>query len=174
MTYIFYMCTFLVLIILQTTIMPYFPIFDRFYDLLAPFVIYLGLFRPVRESLPVILVIGFVMDNLSGSPLGLYLTAYLWLFACLRWIVHVLHVGDKFLLPFVLATGVLLENIIFMGVIGMFEQGSRFSSTVVTAVMIQVIWAAATGPIILILISSLHQRWHKWIKEVLVLSQNNR
>ena len=137
--------------------------FDRFYDLLVPLVIYLGLFRSVRESLPVIIVIGFVMDNLSGGPLGLYLTAYLWLFAGVRWIIYVLHVGDKVLLPFVVAIGVLLENAIFMGVIGMLEPGARFASpSALTTIMIQVLWAAGTGPIFLILINSLHQRLNQW------------
>ena len=103
------------------------------------------------------------MDNLSGGPLGLYLTAYLWLFAGTRWIVYVLHVGDKVLLPFVVATGVLLQNAIFMGVIGMLEPGTRFSSSsAFTTVMVQVLWAAGTGPIFLILISSLHQGLNQW------------
>jgi hypothetical protein len=142
--------------------MPCFSVFDSFYDLLVPFIIYLGLFRSVRESVPVIIVMGFVMDNLSGSPPGLYLTAYLWLFAGVRWIVYVLHVGDKILLPFVVAAGVLLENIIFLGVIDMFEPGARFSSTAFPTVMVQVLWAAGTGPIFLILINGLHQGLNQW------------
>ena len=162
MTYCFYMCVFVFFVILQTVIMPCFSLFNSFYDLLVPFVIYLGLFRSVRESVPVIIVIGFVMDNLSGGPLGLYLTAYLWLFAGVRWIVYVLHVGDKVLLPFVVAAGVLLENVIFMGVIGMFEPGARLSATVFTTVMVQVLWAAGTGPIFLILINGLHQGLNQW------------
>lgn len=162
MTYCFYICVFVFFVILQTVIMPCFGLFDSFYDLLVPFVIYLGLFRSVRESVPVIIAIGFVMDNISGAPLGLYLTAYLWLFAGVRWIVYVLHVGDKILLPFVVAAGVLLENAIFMGVIGMLEPGARFSSSAFTTVMVQVLWAAGTGPIFLILINGLHQGLNQW------------
>ncbi len=167
MKYCFYICVFLFFVLLQTVIMPCFSLFDRFYDLLVPFVIYLGLFRPVRESIPVIIAIGFVMDNLSGGPLGLYLTAYLWLFAGVRWIVYVLHVGDKVLLPFVVAIGVLVENAIFMGVIGMLEPGARFSSSsAFTTIMIQVLWAAGTGPIFLILINGLHQGLNQWSARV--------
>ena len=162
MTYCFYICVFVFFVILQTVIMPCFRLFDNFYDLLVPFVIYLGLFRSVRESIPVIIVMGFIMDNLSGGTLGLYLTAYLWLFAGVRWIVYVLHVGDKILLPFVVAAGVLLENLIFMGVVGMFETGSRFASSAFTSIMIQVLWAAGTGPIFLILINSVHQGLSQW------------
>ena len=166
MTYFFYICTFVLLLIFQTTIMPYFPMFDRFYDLLAPFVIYLGLFRSTRESIPIIIVFGFIMDNLSGGPLGLYLTTYLWLFAGVKWVITILQVRDNVLLPFVVAAGVLLENIIFMGTITMFESGSRFSQADLGTVAVQVVWALVTGPIFLILFNRLHQRWDQYFKEM--------
>jgi len=167
MTYIFYAFTFMCLLVFKTTVMPYFRLFDSFYDVLFPFVIYLGFFRSTRESIPVIIILGFVMDNLSGAPFGIYLTTYLWLFASLRWITTVLHVGDNVLLPFVVAASALLENIIFMGVSAMFEPGSRFSATVFSQVAVQVLWALCTGPIFLILFKYLHQRWDKFFKEML-------
>jgi rod shape-determining protein MreD len=146
--------------------MPCFLLFDRFYDLLAPFVIYLGLFRSTRESIPIIIVFGFIMDNLSGGPLGLYLTTYLWLFAGVKWVITILQVRDNVLLPFVVAVGVLLENIIFMGTITMFESGSRFSQADLGTVAVQVVWALVTGPIFLILFNRLHQRWDQYFKEM--------
>lgn len=146
--------------------MPCFLLFDRFYDLLAPFVIYLGLFRSTRESIPIIIVFGFIMDNLSGGPLGLYLTTYLWLFAVVKWVITILQVRDNVLLPFVVAAGVLLENIIFMGTITMFESGSRFSQADLGTVAVQVVWALVTGPIFLILFNRLHQRWDQYFKEM--------
>ena len=166
MTYFFYICTFVLLLIFQTTIMPCFLLFDRFYDLLAPFVIYLGLFRSTRESIPIIIVFGFIMDNLSGGPLGLYLTTYLWLFAGVKLVITILRVRDNVLLPFVVAAGVLLENIIFMGTITMFESGSRFSQADLGTVAVQVVWALVTGPIFLILFNRLHQRWDQYFKEM--------
>ena len=80
MNYLFNISACLFLVILQTTIIPYLPLLDKFYDLLIPFIVYLGLSRPVRESLPFVLFLGFIMDNLSGGPFGLYLTTYFWLF----------------------------------------------------------------------------------------------
>ena len=44
--------------------MPYWPLMNSFYDLLIPFVIYLGIARPARESLPFIIFLGFIMDNI--------------------------------------------------------------------------------------------------------------
>jgi len=174
MTYFFYMCTFVLLFIFQTTIMPYFRMFDGFYDLISPFVLYLGLFRPARESIPVVLVLGFVMDNLSGGPLGLYLTAYFWLYAGVKWLITVMNVRDNILLPFVVAVGVLLQNIIFMGTITMFEPGSRFSQAAVSTVTVQVLWAMATGPLFLILYNYLHQRWENYFTEILFARKSER
>lgn len=167
MTYVLYVFTFMCLLVFQTTIMPYFRLFDSFYDMFFPFVIYLGLFRSTRESIPVIITLGYVMDNLSGAPFGVYLTTYLWLFAGLRWITTVLHVGDNVLLPFVVAAGALLENLIFMGVSAMYEPGSRFSSAVVSTVAVQVLWALCIGSIFIIVFNYLHQRWDKFFKELL-------
>ena len=75
MSYFFNISVCLFLVILQTTVMPYLPLLDSFYDLLIPFIVFIGLSRPVRESLPFVFCLGFIMDNLSGSPFGLYLTA---------------------------------------------------------------------------------------------------
>lgn len=168
MTFCFHFCICLCLVIFQTTVMPYFPLFDRFYDLLAPFVIYLSLFHSVRDSIPVILFFGFVMDSLSGGPFGLYLTTYVWLFVGVRWIITFLHVGDSFLLPFVVAAGVLMQNCIFIGTVAMLESGSRFSSATINTVGVQVFWAIFTGPIFLMFFNYFHGRWNRWLKKVFV------
>ncbi|MDQ1330252.1 MAG: hypothetical protein QG578_515, partial [Thermodesulfobacteriota bacterium] len=84
MKYIFYAFTCLVFILIQTTVVHYFRILNGFYDLFLLIVIYLGLYRNLRESLPVILFLGIIMDNLCTGPFGLYMTVYLWLYATIR------------------------------------------------------------------------------------------
>jgi rod shape-determining protein MreD len=168
MTYCFHVGICICLVLLQTTVMPYFHLFDRFYDLLSPFVIYLSLFHSLRQSIPVILFFGIVMDSLSGGPFGLYLTTYIWLFVGVRWIITFLHVGDSFLLPFIVAAGVLLQNCIFIGIIAMFKPGTQFLSAAISTVTIQVLWAIFTGPIFLMFFNYSHKRWNNWLKKVVV------
>ena len=67
-----------------------------------------------------------------------------------RWILSFLHVGDSVLLPFVVAVGVLLQNLIFIGTIATLETNSRFYSAAVNTVTVQVLWAIITGPILLL------------------------
>ncbi len=174
MTYGFYIVICFSLVILQTTIMPYFSLFDRFYDLLSPFIIYLSLFRSISETIPVILFFGFVMDSLSGGPFGLYLTTYLWLFIGLRWIMTLVDVSDSLLLPFVVAAGVLIQNLIFVGTIAMLRPGSWFSSIVIKTIAEQVLWAIITGPIFLILINYSHKRFDNWHSEMFSKKTGNR
>jgi cell shape-determining protein MreD len=165
MTHCLNICIGLILIVIQTTVMPHIPVFERFYDLLTPFIVYLSIFRPVRESTVMILIFGFLMDNISGGLFGLYLTTYFWLFLSVRWAITFLHVGDSFLLPFVVAVGVFMENMIFIGANAMFNRNLQLSQTVVNTVAVQVLWAVFTGPFFLILFNYSHRRWDRWTKK---------
>ena len=166
MIYFLHIFICLCLIVIQTTVMPYIPVFERFYDLLTPFIIYLSIFRSNRESMVIIFVFGFFMDIISGGPFGLYVTTYIWLFVGVRWAITFLHVGDNMLLPFVVAAGVLLENFIFIGTSAMFEQGSRVSEAMVTTIIVQVLWAIFTGPLFLMFFNYSHRRWDRWFNEI--------
>jgi len=168
MTYCLHIFIGLCLIVIQTTVMPHIPLFARFYDLLAPFVIYLSIFRSVRESMIIVFVFGFFMDIISGGPFGIYLTAYVWMFIGVRWAITFLHVGDGLLLPVVVTAGVLMENLVFIGSSAMFEQSSRISETMVSTIIVQVLWAIFTGPLFLMLFNTSHRRWNLWFNEILV------
>ena len=168
MTYCFHFLICFVLVILQTTVMPYFSVFDRFYDLLFPFIVFLSLFRSSRESIPVVLFFGLVMDTLSGGPFGLYLTTYLWLFVGVKWMITFLDVGDSVLLLFVVAIGVLIQNLIFVGSIAIFSPLSLSLSLTINTIAVQLLWAIFTGPILLLLFNYSHTKWNNWFKQVFV------
>jgi len=168
MTYVFYIFISLFLLILQTTIMPHLPLFNSFYDLLALFIIYLSLFRPARESLLVVIFLGFVMDNLSASPLMLYVTAYFWLFISVRWITKLLRVSGHFRMAFIVASGVLIENIIFIGAIAMTDPGPRFSIVTIQTLTIQVLWAICTGSLFIMSFDYCHKGWEKILNQYIV------
>jgi len=163
MTQCLYICICLGMIIFQSAIMPHIPLFDSFYDLLIPFIVYIGLFRTLHEGLAVIILFGFVMDNLSGGPLGLYITSYFWIFITARWIIKLFHARHKLILLFVAAAGVLMQNLIFIGSLAIITQGSKFPESAVKIVSTQVLWAMITGPLFLTFFDFTHQRWDKWL-----------
>ncbi len=163
MTYFFYIGTCLVLIILQTAVLPSIPGFSAFYDLLTLSVFYFGLFRPVREGFPMVFILGFTMDNFSGAPFGLYMTTYFWLYAGVKWITRFLRVGNIVLLPVLIGSGILIQNLIFFGTIVTAGSWSRFHLGVLKTGGLQILWAVTTGPVLLLLFHRFHQLWDRWI-----------
>ena len=159
MSYCFNIIISLFLIILQTTVMPYLPLLDKFYDLLIPFIVYLGLSRPVRESLFFVLLLGFIMDNLSGGPFGLYLTTYFWLFIGVKGITMFIQVANRLvIITLIVATGVLLENLIILGAFAVFSSKQQFAGDIVRIVSVQVLWAIFTGSLFLMLFRNTQNR----------------
>ncbi len=167
MTYCFYSCVCLCLVIFQTTIIPHIPLFNNFYDLLIPFIVYLGLFRPAREGIHFILALGFLMDNLSGGPFGLYLTTYLWLFIVVRLVIRYLHARNNILLLFIVAAGVLMENIIFIASVYMSGPDSQFFAITIRPVIFQILWAGCTGFFFITFLNNSHKKLEKWFNELL-------
>jgi cell shape-determining protein MreD len=122
----------------------------------------------MRESLPIILIVGAIMDQLSCSPFMLHVTAYFWLYVILRWIMKVLQVGNRFRLPFIVFFGVLIENLIFLSNITLVEPGMRFPGLAVKVFAVQIIWALFTGPLMLIAFEQSHKVWKRWQSGIFV------
>ena len=164
MTFFFYICICICLIIFQTTVIPCL-LFNRFYDLLIPFIVYIGLFRSVRENIPVILFLGLIMDNLSGAPFGLYTTIYFWLFIGVSWSMKFLHAGSTVFLLFIIS-GVLIENFIVIGVTSILKSDSRLPAVAVSDIAAQVLLAICTGLFFLAFFNYIHKKWNKWLDEL--------
>lgn len=162
MKYVFYAFTCLVLILIQTTVIHYFRVLSGFYDLFLIIVIYLGLYRNLRESIPVILLLGIIMDNLCNGPFGLYTTVYLWLYATIRWSSVYFHVKNKLFMVFAVAVGVLFENLVFIGSFVLLNQDSQFPGNIPENIFMQILWAFISGPFFLIVINRAYNTWNGW------------
>ena len=160
MRYCFYIGTCLLLIIVQTTVLTYSNAIGGIYDLLIPFVIFLSICMPVRECLPFILVLGFIVDNLSGSPFGLYLTFYFWLFVGMRWIIKYLRAGNKLFLSLIVIAAVLLENFLVMGTFAFFGPIRELPAEAVKNIALQLFWALVTGPLFLLSLLAIGKRFN--------------
>lgn len=148
MIFLFYILITLGIIVFQTSVVPLLFKTREFYDLLIPFVVYAGFFRPLVEGLPIVILIGLTMDCLSASPFGLYLTAYVWLYVGTKWLVRFLHAHSGLVLFFIVAAGVLLQNILWLFTITLLVRMDFISSGVVaTGIFQQVLWALFTGPV---------------------------
>ena len=149
----------LVLLVLQTAIMPCLPLLNGFYDLLIPFVVYLSIARPVREGVPFVLLFGFIMDNLSGAPFGVYLTTYFWLFFGVKAITAFIQVGNRVgILTLIITVGVLFENLIVLGALAVLGGKGRFAGDAAGIITGQTLWALFTGSMLLLFIKNANNR----------------
>jgi rod shape-determining protein MreD len=148
MIYGYHLIICLFLIIFQTTVLAEAP--AHLYDLLSPFVVFLGVCRRPREAIPVLALAGLAMDGISGGVFGVHLSAYLWIYIGVRWAIQFLHVGNVILLPLLVAVGVAFESLVvaFSAVVlasSPWPVGSIFS-----VVSVQVFWGALTGPFLML------------------------
>lgn len=149
MTAIVFTCVGLVLVVTQTALLPLTGSLDRWYDLIVPLLVFLGLQPRLRDSLPVAVLLGLAVDNLSGAPPGYYLTAYLWIYALVRWLIRFLRVAGTFLLPLVIAAAVALENAVLLAMPMLLAPGpGPPPAPAVETVGYQLVWALLTGPLL--------------------------
>lgn len=162
MTILFYLMTCLILVITRTTLIPILPLFEKFYDLLIPIIIYLALFRKKREGIPIVLFFGFIMDSLSGGPMGLYLIIYIWLYILVHWLAQFFRIGSVLFLALTVTVGVAFEIVCLLGYIALLAPGASIPEDAVKTILLQLIWALLTGPVIMAMIIAAQKRIDLW------------
>ncbi len=148
----------LVLVVCRTTLLPSTPATENFFDLFLAFMVYLAVFRPLHESIPLLLFAGILMDTLSGGPFGLYLTSYVWMFIALRLAALVIRVDAPILLVILMVAGVLLQNLVFVATMTAFELTRLGPGDMVNRFTEQVGWVLLTGPFLAVLMRSVERR----------------
>jgi len=173
MVYFFHIAIGVSVLLLQTTILPNAGLFINCYDLLIVQIVFLGLYRSVRESVIIICLLGIAVDSLTGGPYGVYLTTYFWLFLSVRWALVYLRLSDTIILPFVVAYGVLIENLFhFIGAISMNPSSATIAQMSVRPIVMELLWAIFTGPVLLALLSLLYRKSKTAIRRVIMARYN--
>jgi cell shape-determining protein MreD len=162
MTILFYILVSLCLVLIKTTLIPGMPLFDKFYDLLLPIIIYLSFFRSKVEGVPIVLFFGVIMDSLCGGPMGLFLIIYIWLYVGMRWLAQFLHTGSVLLLALAVAIGVVFEISILLGYMALLAPRASIPVDAGETVALQIMWALITGPMIMMIIAWFQKQLDFW------------
>ena len=149
MTIAYHLLISLLLILFQTTV-PTVGGPGCLYDLLVPFVVYLGLQRNPRKALPVVILAGLAMDGISGDVFGVHLSAYLWMYVGVRWAIQFLHVGNTILLPLLVTLGVAFKSVLVAFSAVVLASAPWPVESTFPVVGVQILWGAATGPLLMI------------------------
>lgn len=160
MTQIFYAFTIIAFVLFQTSLAPDLWGFDKFFDMITIFIVYLAVFRRLGECVVFVILSGAVMDSLSGGPFGVYMTIYIWLFAGIRWTKNFLHLGNAILIPLITTASVFFQNTLIIGLTALVEKRFNLGPETFRNVLIQLVWAAAAGPFLIYLLKSAHDGWN--------------
>lgn len=147
----------------ETCVIPFSGLPGDMYDLQIPLILYLILFRPVREIIFSVVFMGAAMDGASSGPYGIYSMTYLLIFVSSAWILRFLRSGNRLLLPFFMIYGVLVENLVLFGTCCLPGSMVNPPSDVLTSVVQQAVWAFLTGVFLMEGIRHSHKRWIQWM-----------
>lgn len=163
---LFFVFLSLVLIILQTAVLPGFSWFVRFFDLLILNVLYLSLLFSSPFILAGVVLIGSIMDSLSGAPFGVYISVYVWLFLVVQKLKTFVHPASFVFLPIVSALAVLLENAFL--IFSFFIQNGRsaVSSQDLFFMLQQILWAFILVPVLILVIHACQKQWLDFVDKI--------
>ncbi len=148
MHFLVYFIFSVLLICIQTTLLPAFPRLFAQYDLLIPLVVYLTLFRSSVGILPVVLISGCLMDLLSGGFAGVYIAVYILILICFRNATVYFHFKNPILYQIVIVFSVVIENLIFGLVIFLQTFTVSFSFYSGRVLVTHILWALVSSPLI--------------------------
>ncbi len=150
-------CLFVVLF--QTAVLPLFPFSEYCFDPAIPYVLYLGLFNPVRFALFGSLVLGLLMDGLSGAPFGLHATLYLWIAAGVRQMTTFIRVEQTLMIQMLTGLGILFKETVLLGVSALIDPGFTIPADAMGRIAAQGILGAFAGPFLIALLRRLQAAW---------------
>ena len=149
MILLLYFISGIILMIVQMSILPYINFFEHMYNLLIPILIHAAVFRKLGESLFLVIIWGVLMDNLSGTPAGFYLTFFIWILIAVRYLKLFLHVGNLSLVTLVVLVAVTIESLAIIGLVTVNDSLITSRENLFRFVLTEVMWGIFTAPFIL-------------------------
>ena len=156
----------LLLIVLQTTVLPEISVINNTFDLLIINVLYLSLLFHHLRVLCGIVVIGCIMDSLSGSPFGLFVSSYIWIYILVQLMKPVFFSRSLFFLPAITVFSVMIEYI-FLLLSVFISSGSQGVLSLNFSLMIkQLLLAAVLIPLAVKLVFVLGRYWDRGFEKL--------
>jgi len=153
----------LFIILFQMSLVPSFSFSEYVFDPAIPYVLYISLFRPSRSVSMVSLVLGLLMDGISGAPFGLYTTTYLWITVAVRQITTLIRMDQTWMILLFTGLGILFEGMVLLGMTALIDPGFRIPITAVERIAIQVLLAVFSVPFLFSLLRRFQAVWDAFV-----------
>lgn len=165
MNFIFFFFATLGLVILQTVVIPDFSWFPHSFDLMIINVLYLSLFSQ-RYWVPFCLVIiGSIMDSLSGAPFFLHTASYLCIYLIVFFLRQlVFQRSAVFVFIVSLASACIYQGLVIFSVF-LLQGQKTIAATDYRLCIGQIIWAAVGIPMGVWFLETVHQNFLHAVKQ---------
>ncbi|MGD9823723.1 hypothetical protein [Desulfobacter sp.] len=165
MNFIFFSFVTLGLVILQTVVIPDFSWFPHSFDLMIINVLYLSLFSP-RYWVPFCLVIiGGIMDSLSGAPFFLHTTSYLCSYLIVFFLRQLVFQRSAVFVFIVSLASVCIYQGLVMFSVFLLQGQKEIAATDYRLCIGQIVWAVVGIPIGVRFLETLHQNFLHAVKQ---------
>lgn len=164
MNFLFFFFLTLILIVLQTVVLPTFFWFPHSFDLMIINVLYLSLFS-IRYWVPLcLIIIGSIMDSLSGAPFFLHTTAYLCIYLIVFFLRRLVFQHNTIFVFIVgLASACIYQGLVMFSIF--LIEGRKAIATADCRLGIgQLIWAAVGIPIGIWIVKTTHHNFTHAVK----------
>lgn len=120
------------------------------------YVVYLGLDADLVPGLGLALVAGLLLDGLSGTPVGVFLFTFLWVFCMVRWLGGVLRTTSPLFPLLAVLAGLVLENFFTFLVLAFGSHGQETWFMGIRFLLSQMATALFFCPLLLFFFRRLH------------------
>ncbi len=147
------------LIILQSTVFPYFLWFDQCFDLLIIDILFLSLIASRHSMIFAIIAVGCAMDSISGVPFYYHVFSYLWIYIMVN-IVRQLFFDQRVLFILIISfISVIIQHVLLLFSI-FINNGNDFSLEFDFNLLIkQTLWGFIFIPLSIWIINIFWLRW---------------
>ncbi|MBU2431084.1 MAG: hypothetical protein KKH99_10355 [Proteobacteria bacterium] len=156
--FFFILVTFLLLIV-QTVIFPSFRIFTQCFDLLIIEVLFLSLISSHHSVLISVVLIGIIMDSISGAVFFHYIFSYVWIYMIVHLVKQLFFKQSFFFLLLISAVSILIQQSFVLFSIFVKQDMEILSSFNFITALHQLFWGLVFIPLGVWLLQVLLQIW---------------
>lgn len=161
MNALFFIFFSLFLIVVQTVILPVSNIFVQCFDLMIINILLLSLIINHVGVVIAIIVLGIIMDSLSGVPFGYHLFSYLWIYILVTLFRQLFFQKSVAFLMVISIVSVLIQQLILLFSIFIKTSDTQGFQFDISLFVPQLLWAFIVIPPSIWALDGLYKRWIK-------------
>ncbi len=165
MNFIFFFFSTLGMVLIQTVVLPDFSWFPHCFDLMIINVLYLSLVYPGYWAGFWLMIIGIIMDSLSGAPFFLHTMAYISIYLIIFFLRRLVFPRSTIFVFIVGLASVCIYQALVIFSVFLLQGRNAISAADYSLYIGQVIWAAIGIPMGVWLLETMHQSFLHALKQ---------